>query len=457
MTEVDVAVIGGGVVGCAVARELAGFQVSLALLEAGADVGEGTSKANTAILHTGFDAIPGSLESELVARGYALLSGYSATVGIPVERTGAVLVAWTGADLDALPGLRERAARNGYDRCEIVGADAVYAMVPSLAEGVLGGLTVPDESIICPWTTTLAFATEARQRGARLLFGHRVTGVRVEPEATVLVTGAGEVRARWVVNAAGLRSDVVDELYGFRRFTVVPRRGELLVFDKLARPAVSKIILPVPSAVGKGVLVSPTIYGNVLLGPTAENLTDRDDTSTSRDGLEFLLAKGRAIIPSLLEEEITASYAGLRAATGRPDYVVETDHARRYLLLGGIRSTGLTASMALAEHARVLLAGAGLALKARDDLPDPPRMPNIGEARPRPYQRDDLITADPEYGTIVCFCERVSRGEIRDALASPVPPRDLGGLRRRTRAGMGRCQGFYCGAEVGALMRRAAR
>ena len=156
-------------------------------------------------------------------------------------------------------------------------------------------------------------------------------------------------------------------------------------------------------------------------------------------------------------EEITASYAGLRAATGRPDYVVEIDHGRRYLLLGGIRSTGLTASMALAEHARVLLASAGLALKVRDDLPDPPRMPNIGEARPRPYQRDDLIAADPEYGTIVCFCERVSRGEIRDALASPVPPRDLDGLRRRTRAGMGRCQGFYCGAEVGALMRRAGR
>jgi len=457
MIEVDVAVIGGGVVGCAVARELAGYQISVALLEAGGDVGEGTSKANTAILHTGFDAVPGSLESELVARGYALLSGYSAITGIPVERTGAVLVAWTGADRDALPGLRERAAKNGYDRCEIVGADAVYAMVPSLAEGVLGGLTVPDESIICPWTTTLAFATEAKQRGARLLFGHRVTGVRLEPETTVLCTEAGEVRARWVVNAAGLRGDVIDEMYGFRRFTVVPRRGELLVFDKLARPRVNKIILPVPGAAGKGVLVSPTIYGNVLLGPTAENLTDRDDTSTSAGGLEFLLSKGHAIMPSLLEEEITASYAGLRAATDRHDYVVEIDRARRYLLLGGIRSTGLTASMALAEHARGLLTGAGLALKPRDDVPGPPGMPNIGEARPRPYQRADWIAADPEYGTIVCFCERVSRGEIRDALASPVPPRDLDGLRRRTRAGMGRCQGFYCGAEVGALLRRAGR
>jgi glycerol-3-phosphate dehydrogenase len=282
-------------------------------------------------------------------------------------------------------------------------------------------------------------------------------GVRVEPEATVLVTEAGQVRARWVVNAAGLRCDVIDEMYGFRRFTVIPRRGELLVFDKPARPLANRIILPVPGAAGKGVLVSPTIYGNVLLGPTAENLTDRDDTSTSADGLEFLLSKGRAIMPSLLEEEITASYAGLRAATDRHDYVVEIDRARRYLLLGGIRSTGLTASMALAEHARVLLTDAGLALEPRDDRPDPPRMPNIGEARSRPYQSDDGINADLEYGTIVCFCERVSRGEIRDALASPVPPHDLDGLRRRTRAGMGRCQGFYCGAEVDALLRRAGR
>ena len=257
MIEVDVAVIGGGVVGCAVARELAGYQVCVGLLEAGRDVGEGTSKANTAILHTGFDATPGSLESELVARGYSLLSGYSALAGIPVERTGAVLVAWTGADLGALPGLRERAVKNGYDRCELVGADAVYAMAPALAPGVLGGLTVPDESIICPWTTTLAFATQAKQRGARLLFGHRVTAVRVEPEATVLVTEAGQIRARWVVNAAGLHGDVVDELYGFRRFTVLPRRGELLVFDKLARPLADKIILPVPSAAARASWSAP--------------------------------------------------------------------------------------------------------------------------------------------------------------------------------------------------------
>jgi glycerol-3-phosphate dehydrogenase len=441
------------VVGCAVARELSGYQVSVALLEAGADVGDGTSKANTAILHTGFDAVPGSLESGLVARGYALLAGYAGRTGIPVERTGAVLVAWTGAELGALPGLRDRAARNGYDRCELVSAGAVYAMLPALGPGALGGLTVPDESIICPWTTTLAFATEAKLRGARLLLRHRVTAVpQITGTATTLLTGAGQVRARWVVNAAGLGSAAVDRLFGFDRFTVQPRRGELLVFDKLARPLVDRIVLPVPSAVSKGVLVSPTIYGNVLLGPTAEDLPDAGDTATSAAGLEFLLAKGRAIVPALLAEEVTASYAGLRAATEHGDYLVELDPVRRYLLLGGIRSTGLTSSMAIAEHARALLAEAGLVLAPRQDLAEPPRMPNIGEAFPRPYQRPELIAADPEYGTIVCFCERVSRGEIRDALASPLPPADLAGLRRRTRAAMGRCQGFYCGAAVTAAL-----
>jgi glycerol-3-phosphate dehydrogenase len=451
----DVVVIGGGVVGCAVARELAGYELSVALVEARGDVGDATSKANTAILHTGFDAFPGSTESRLVARGYALLSAYARAVGIPVEGTGAVLVAWSEEELDALPGLRDKAVKNGYGACALVSSDEVYALVPALGPGVLGGLVVPDESIICPWTTTLAYATEAKERGARLLLGRRVESVVREDGLTTLRTTHGDVQARWVVNAAGLGGDVIDRLFGFDRFTVVPRRGELLVFDKLARPMVDRIVLPVPSSKGKGVLVSPTIYGNVMLGPTSENLTDRSDTSTSEEGFDFLLGKGRVLMPALLEEEVTASYAGLRAATEHSDYVIDVDPDQGYLLLGGIRSTGLTASMALGEHVVELLRGAGMDLRARADLPAPPQMPNIGEAFPRPYQRADLIAADPQYGDIVCFCERVSRGEVRDALASAVPPCDLDGLRRRTRVMMGRCQGFFCGAHVDELMREA--
>jgi glycerol-3-phosphate dehydrogenase len=450
--RVDVAVIGAGIVGAAIARDLAGTRLSIALVEARDDVGDGTSKANTAILHTGFDAKPGTLESELVARGYHLLGAYSEQTGIPVERTGAILVAWTDEELEALPGLKAKAEANGYTSCDIITAEAVYAAVPDLGEGVLGGLTVPGEAIICTWTTNLALATEAVRRGTTLLCGHRVQSVSAEGDHTVLATSKGEVRARWVINAAGLGADYIDQMFGYDRFTVTPRRGELFVFDKLARTKVPQIVLPVPSSRGKGVLVSPTIYGNVMLGPTSEDLTDRTATGTSEDGFTFLLEKGERLMPTLLEEEVTATYAGLRAAINADDYLIEIDRDQRYLLVGGIRSTGLTSGMAIAEHVVRMLTNADLDLAVRDDLPEPPQMPNIGEAGLRPYQDCDRIKADPAYGQIVCFCERVTSGEIRDACASTIPPADLDGLRRRTRAMNGRCQGFYCGANVRALL-----
>lgn len=446
----DVAVIGGGIVGAAIARLLAGHRLSVALVEARSDVGDGTSKANTAILHTGFDATPGSLESRLVRRGYDLLGSYAEQVGIPVERTGALLVAWTDEELEALPALKDKAVANGYERCEIVTDDEIYSQVPALGPGALGGLTVPGESIICTWTTNLALATEAVLRGATLHLDSPVTGVDIGEEITWLETPRGRLAARWVVNAAGLGADFVDQFFGFERFTVTPRRGELFVFDKLARSLVDKIVLPVPSSRGKGVLVSPTIYGNVMLGPTSENLEDRAATDTSEEGFDFLLRKGEQLMPRLLDEEVTATYAGLRAAIDHTDYLIEATPEMRYLLVGGIRSTGLTSGMAIAEHVVGLMRDAGVELEERTDLPAAPRMPNLGEAGLRPYQDGERIKRDSAYGRIVCFCERVTEGEIRDAYTSPIPPATLEGLRRRTRAMNGRCQGFFCGANVAA-------
>lgn len=451
----DVAVIGAGVVGSAIARELAAYDLTVALIEARDDVGDGTSKANTAILHTGFDATPGTLESVLVARGYHLLKLYAEKTGIPVEVTGALLVAWTPEEVAALPALAAKAERNGYLGCDLVTSEEVYRRVPSLGTGALAGLTVPDEAIICTWTTTLALATDAVARGVDLRLNCTVTGVTPTRDGTALTTSSGEIQAQWVVNAAGLGADHLDRRFGHDRFEVTPRRGELLVFDKLARPLVPCIVLPVPTSRGKGVLVSPTIYGNVMVGPTAEDLSDRADTSTSQDGLSFLIDQGRRLLPALMGEEITTTYAGLRAATQHPDYLIEIDPDQRYLLVGGIRSTGLSASMAIAEHARDLLHGAGLTNTRRGDLPPPPRLPNLGEAGTRPYQDADAIEADPDYGRVVCFCERVTRGEVRDAYASPIPPTSLEGLRRRTRVLNGRCQGFFCGAEVTALVQRS--
>jgi glycerol-3-phosphate dehydrogenase len=440
------------VVGTAIARELSGYDLSVALIEARSDVGDGTSKANTAILHTGYDASPGTLEAKLVAEGYRLLNDYAAATGIPVRRTGALLVAWDEEQLAALPGLQAKAVANGYQETEIVDAAAVYQAVPQLGPGAMGGLRVPGESIICSWTTALAFATEAVLRGAALHLDTKVEGVERGPEVTILKTDQGQLSARWVVNAAGLGGDVVDSFFGREVFHLHPRRGELLVYDKLAAPKVPVIVLPVPSKLGKGVLVSPTIYGNVMVGPTAEDMEDREDTATTEDGFAFLRSKADQLVPSLADEEITAAYAGLRAAHDQSDYVIEADSAQRYLVAGCIRSTGLTSSPAVARLVAEKLAEAGLELVARTDLPEPPRMPPIGQHQLRPFEDAERITADPDYGEVVCFCERVTLGEIRDACTSPVPARTLGALRRRTRAQNGRCQGFFCGARMAALL-----
>jgi glycerol-3-phosphate dehydrogenase len=448
----DVVVIGAGIVGSAIARRLAGYQLSVALLDGRDDVGEGASKANTAILHTGFDAKPGTLESRMVHEGYHLLSDYAKATGIPVEPVGAILVAWDPEQLAALPSLQDKATRNGYPHTEIIDAGEVYRNLPHIGPGALGGLTVPGESIICTWTTNFALATDAVRRGTTLLLGRWVHSVTHDPDTTVVHTSVDDVRARWVINAAGLGGDTIDQLFGYDRYHITPRRGELLVFDKQARPLVDKIVLPVPTARGKGVLVSPTVYGNVMLGPTAEDLTDRTDTGTSEAGFAFLRQKGERLMPQLLEEEVTATYAGLRAASDSPDYLIEVDTTQRYILAGGIRSTGLTSGMAVAEYIDSLLTDTGLIkLTPRTDLPEPPRMPNIGEAFPRPYQDAARIAADPAYGKVVCFCERVTAGEIRDTFCSTIPPTTLEGLRRRTRAQNGRCQGFFCGAEVSEL------
>jgi glycerol-3-phosphate dehydrogenase len=396
LPTVDVVVVGAGLVGAALARALSAYRLSVALVEARDDVGDGTSKANTAILHTGFDATPGSLESRLVRRGCELLSAYAVEAGIPVERTGALLVAWNEEQASALPALHAKAGANGYDRTRLVTADEVYAAEPHLGPGALGGLTVPDESITCTWSTNLALALDAVRRGSQLLLGHEVLAVEVGARTTVVRTSRGDLTTRWVVNAAGLGSDLVDRMLGHDRFTITPRKGQLVVYDKLARRLVSSIVLPVPTALGKGVLVSPTVYGNVMVGPTAEDIEDRTDTSTTVEGIAFLTRTTAALVPDLAREEVTATYAGLRAASEHSDYVIDVDVPQRYAVAGGIRSTGLTACMSIAEHVIAEIAASGaLSLEPRDGLPPTTRMPNLGEAFLRPYQDAARIAADP--------------------------------------------------------------
>jgi glycerol-3-phosphate dehydrogenase len=451
--DYDVAIVGAGDVGAAVARELSRFELRLALIEAGRDVGAGTSKANTAILHTGFDAKPGTLEARLVARGHDLLMAYAEEVGIPVERTGALVVAWNDQQLARLSAIRDNARRCGYDQVHEVGRDQLYHREPHLGPNAAGALEVPDENIVCPFTPPLAFATQAVLAGADLRRCERVTGLhRLQDGGWRLDTSRASPTARWVINAAGLHSDEVHRMAGYDGFTVTPRRGELIVFDKLSRPLVRHVLLPVPTGATKGVLVAPTVFGNVMLGPTAVDIDRKDDTSSTAEGIAHLRSLGRRILPQLLDHEVTSVYVGLRAATEHGDYQITVDAERGYACAGGIRSTGLSSSMAIAEHLRDELEASGVALRERPGGLPVVRMPNLGEAAPRPYAEAERIARDSAYGRIVCFCERVTRGEIRDAAASPIPPIDLDGLRRRARVLMGRCQGFFCGAHVPALL-----
>jgi glycerol-3-phosphate dehydrogenase len=448
----DVAVVGAGAVGCAVARDLSLRGARCALLEAGPDVGAGTSKANTAILHTGFDAKPGTVESGLVARGYELLGEYAERVGIPTAKLGGLLVAWSSEQREALVGIESAARENGYAEGRRVDVEELYAREPNLGPGAEGALEIPGEGIVCPFTTTLAYATEALAAGCELALNAAVTSVRPGGGGHELDTARGPVRATHLVNAAGLRSDEVDGMLGHSGFRVTPRRGELIVFDKLARGLVNHVLLPVPTEKSKGVLVSPTIYGNVLLGPTAEDVEDKTDRSTTAGGLASLMEAGARILPALEDHEVSATYVGLRAATEHRDYQLTAHPDQRYVCAGGIRSTGITGSLAIAEWVREALAEMGLDLASTPEMAGL-RMPNIGEFGTRPYQESELIERDADFGRVVCFCERVTRGEIDAALASPIPPADVDGLRRRTRTLMGRCQGFFCAAEVAALMR----
>jgi len=441
---VDVAIVGAGVVGCAVARHLTLAGLRCALLEARSDIGAGTSKANTAILHTGFDAVPGSTEARLVARGYHLLRAWAPLAGVTIEETDAILVAWDDEQAANLPRLADKSRANGHHDVELLDASAVRLTEPHLGPGVTGGMLVRGEHIIDPWSTPLGFAREAVVAGCTLLTRFEVAHVSVGTDATVLVAADGrELTTRYVVNAAGLHGDTLHRLMGFNGFTIRPRRGELIVFDKFARRLLQRTILPVPTAHTKGVLVAPTVFGNVMLGPTADDIDDRTATGTTVDGLASLLERGRKILPSLLDEEVTATYAGLRTATEHSDYQLSSDSGARYVCLGGIRSTGLTASMALAEECASMLAAINLGREPDRTIPTAvaadARLTPLGDASPRPWQTGELI---------VCHCERATASEIAAAVRGPVPAADLDGIRRRTRATNGRCQGFGCIAGV---------
>lgn len=443
----DVVVVGAGVVGCAVARRFVLEGARVLLIEKGSDILSGASKANSAILHTGFDAPPDSTELSCMQRGYREYLEISGRLNLPILKTGAVVAAWNEDELARLPGIMAQARQNGVNDVQMLDRAQLLEREPHLSSQVLGGLLVPEEHVIDPWSAPLAYLRQAVENGGEVMCNTELRSAVREGSEWVLTTSAGDIRAATVINCAGVWGDRVESmLLGTSRFTIKPRKGQFVVFDKVASGLLNTILLPVPNERTKGVVLVRTIFGNLLVGPTAEEQDDRLHATVEKPVLEQLIAKAVSLIPALSGVPVTAVYAGLRPATERKEYRIYHDAERGYLAAGGIRSTGLTAALGLAAHLFDLYSSHPE--RPLTPLPHPVMnpVPNLAEHLPRDWQT-------PGCSEVVCHCERVTRREIDAALNGPVPARDLGGLKRRTRACMGRCQGFYCSSRVAELSR----
>ena len=440
----DVAVIGAGVVGCATARRLVLDGARVVVLEKADEVLDGASKANSAILHTGFDAPPDSLEQKCIAAGYREYLDIHEALGLPVLEAGAMVLAWNDAELAALDGLIEKAHRNGVMDVAPLSREAILAREPNLSTDVKGGFLVPGEYLIDPWSSAHAYILQALANGGELRRNTEVLSGGFKGGFWALETNHGSVNARHVISCAGLYGDTVDaRLLGQSDFTIKPRKGQFVVFDKPAAALSKTIILPVPSKTTKGVVICRTIFGNLLVGPTAEEQESRSIAATDAETLADLRRKGIEMLPALADCEVAATYAGLRPATEYSDFQIRHHAAQNYVSVGGIRSTGLSAALGIARHVAALLPDDAHSA-APIENPVVPVVPRLSAYAPRDWE-----TAG--HGGIICHCELVTRREIEAALSGPMPPTTLQGLKRRTRVGMGRCQGFNCTAALASL------
>ena len=454
----DLVIVGAGVVGCAMAYRLSRFQLRVLLVDKNFDVGEGSSKGSSAIIHTGFDATPESLESRLVTQASRQWPALAEKLKIPYEPCGATLLAIDDEQAAQLSNIHKKALANGVNDVKLLSPGEVRDLEPNAPPYVRGGLQVPREAIADPFAAPIAFAEVALANGVDLLLGTSIVAVE-NPTARVktLVTSSGKrLTTRILVNAAGLGSRALADAYAGQPYDINPRRGQFLIFDEFSRPLVKGILLPVPTPQTKGVLVIPSVFGKLMAGPTAEDLPlgSPDATCTTKEGLESVFKGAARLFPCLKGQPVIGTYAGARCNCSQGSYLIRyNDHHQGILTVIGIRSTGFTSSPALADYLiQGLVENSDLKLEENPDAIDSrPEHKWPGWWR-KPFENGDLLKQRPDYGRFTCTCENVSRGEVIDALESPLKPRTLDAVKRRTRALMGRCQGFGCLVPLAAII-----
>lgn len=455
MQKTDVVVIGAGAVGCAVARELSKYQVHVTVVDKRDDIGGDASKSNSAIIHTGYDAAPGTLESQLVVAANPMYDELTKDLDIPFERIGAVLPAFTGEQFEKLPAIKEKAFQNHVYDVEYLSREELLLKEPELNPEVKGGLYIPRESIIDPFILVQALAENANENGVDFMLNTEVTDIRTaEGSVTAVVTTQGEIETSYVVNAAALHCDDIAAMVGKAEYKVVARRGQFYILDKNTNCKVKNIVLPIPTKITKGKLMTPTIHGNMLVGPTAEDLDNKVDVSVTAEGLDSIYEDVRKMIPGVNIRDTITQYSGLRPNRNPEGLHVDVyDDLKGYVNLSGVRSTGLTLSVAMGKYVTEKLKEIGLNLILKDDFKKTRKgIPCFHKMTEE--EQEAVIRENPLYGTIICRCETITEGEIVDAIRRPLGARTVDAVKRRVRAGMGRCQGGFCGPKVIEILAR---
>lgn len=449
----DVIIIGGGVSGAACARELSHYQVSVCVLEKEEDVCCGTSKANSAIVHAGYDAVPGSLMAKLNVKGNEMMEQLSKDLDFPFRRIGSLVICLNEEDMPGLEELYERGAKNGVEGLQILSGEEVKAMEPNVTDNVYAALYAPTAGIVCPFHLNIALAENACENGVEFQFNTEVEKIVRVDGGYELHTSRGAYQARCVVNAAGVYADKFHNMVSEKKIHITPRRGDYCLLDKSAGNHVNRTIFSLPTKYGKGVLVTPTVHGNLLVGPTAIDIEDKEGTNTTREGLDEVISKAGQNVKDLPMRQVITSFAGLRAHEDGTEFIIgEPEDAEGFIDCAGIESPGLTSCPAIGEMVADLLRDKlGLEKKesfiaTRKGILDPDTLTK--------EERAELIRKEPAYGNIICRCEMITEGEIIDAIRRPLGAKSLDGVKRRTRAGMGRCQSGFCSPRTMEILAR---
>ena len=443
----DVAIIGAGVIGCSIARELSKFNLKTIVLEKETDVASGTTKANSAIVHAGFDAKPDKLKGKLNAKGNLLFDKLSEELDFPFKRNGSFVLCFDKNDLYKLEKLKEQGIANGVPNIEVLDGDKVREMESKISEEVVGALYAPTGGIVCPYEMTIALAENALSNGIEFKFENEVKSIVKQEENFVITTNKEIIEAKLIINAAGLFADKINNMVSEEKFNIIPRKGEYCLFDKNVGTMIEKTIFQLPTNLGKGVLVTPTVDGNLLVGPNAVDIEDKEDLDTTKEGLDEIIEKAKKSIKILPMNQIITSFSGLRARTETDDFIIgECKDVPGFINVASIESPGLSSAPAIAIMVKEVAIGI---LKPEKNERYNPIRKGITKFREIDNEaRKKLIAERPEYGRIVCRCETITEGEIIDAINRPLGAKSLDAVKRRTRAGMGRCQAGFCSTRI---------